>query len=595
MARNLILIALAFSIAVITSLLTTEFLGAQSIVKAATVQFKDQVVIQSATLQKNETPQQHDSNSNNNFASGLTRMTPNVNANANKYGSPPLSKKKHVATRARISVTRPTARNTTTPVSSFGAQGETITTAASSVSPNITSTQTQVYYNMSTSMSMTTDTDTGAVVNAAKVKVITWEGVGDMNSFITSYWKGNKFCETMQGRNENHERPTLLNITFGCQDLFSKSGLGSGNFISAFYGARLAARVLGDVDVQMTCPDAEKEQTSLIIPWLMGNFPRGASHLVSDQQRALASTSSSGTGNNKNTSTSNLLHVEIPTIRQACGNYDKCPIGHMLPIIRYELRRMAIALVGVPDENHPAAAFAKRYLWNTDNKDEHDSTFANNTMQLHVPARDEPPLIPGVVLDDAVLHFRGGDLFNSNHPGFGFMKFSAFSKHISPDTKSIGIVTQPFDSGGQQRQGDSSSQKQQRHRLVVMALVDFLKEKFPQARITIHNGRNETIALAYARMIMADQTMAGISSFGVFPSLASFGTGYIRKPDYRKGPNQFLINPPIDQIVDNVVFMEEPNRLMAGTVKRMFQRPNGQDEVLEWFKNDSFCNGTPCL
>jgi hypothetical protein len=200
-----------------------------------------------------------------------------------------------------------------------------------------------------------------------------------------------------------------------------------------------------------------------------------------------------------------------------------------------------------------------------------------------------------VVLDDAVLHFRGGDLFNSNHPGFGFMKFSAFSKHISPDTKSIGIVTQPFDSGGQQRQGDSSSQKQQRHRLVVMALVDFLKEKFPQARITIHNGRNETIALAYARMIMADQTMAGISSFGVFPSLASFGTGYIRKPDYRKGPNQFLINPPIDQIVDNVVFMEEPNRLMAGTVKRMFQRPNGQDEVLEWFKNDSFCNGTPCL
>jgi hypothetical protein len=127
-------------------------------------------------------------------------------------------------------------------------------------------------------------------------------------------------------------------------------------------------------------------------------------------------------------------------------------------------------------------------------------------MQLSVPARGEPPLIPGVVLDDVVLHFRGGDLFNSNHPGFGFMKFSAFSKQISPDTKSIGIVTQPFDTSGQYRKGDATVEKRERHRIVVMALVDFLGEKFPQARVTIHNGRSETIALAYARMVMANQT-----------------------------------------------------------------------------------------
>jgi hypothetical protein len=65
-------------------------------------------------------------------------------------------------------------------------------------------------------------------------------------------------------------------------------------------------------------------------------------------------------------------------------------------------------------------------------------------MQLSVPTRDEPPLIPGVVLDDVVIHFRGGDLFNTNHPGYGFMKFSAFSNRILPNTKSIGIVTQPL-------------------------------------------------------------------------------------------------------------------------------------------------------
>jgi hypothetical protein len=59
-------------------------------------------------------------------------------------------------------------------------------------------------------------------------------------------------------------------------------------------------------------------------------------------------------------------------------------------------------------------------------------------MKLSVPAKGEPPLIPGVVLDGVVLHCWGKDLFNSDHPGFGFMKSSAFSKRIHPNTKSIG-------------------------------------------------------------------------------------------------------------------------------------------------------------
>jgi hypothetical protein len=428
--------------------------------------------------------------------------------------------------------------------------------------------------------------------NTAATNVITWQGDEDMNTFITSYWKGNYFCDTMEARNETHERLTLLNITFGCQDLFSKSGLGTGNFISAFYGLRLAATVLGDVKVQMTCPDAVQQQTSLILPWLMGSFPISASRGVSGQRNDSGMANSGGirgSGRGSSSHTSIRKNATIaPTIEQACGNYYKCPIGHMAHSIRYELRRMAVALVGIPHENHPAEAFADRYLWNSLWKTPDD------TFQLSVPARGEPPLIPGVVLDDVVLHFRGGDLFNSDHPGFGFMKFSAFSKHISPDAKSIGIVTQPFDSSGQYRKGDATAEKRERHRIVVMALVDFLVEKFPQVRVTIHNGRSETIALAYARMVMANQTIVGITSFGVFPAIACFGTGYIRKPDYKIGPNQFLINPPIDQLADNVVLMEEPNRLMAGTVRAMFKRPTGQELVLEWFKNDTYCNGLPC-
>jgi hypothetical protein len=413
------------------------------------------------------------------------------------------------------------------------------------------------------------------LTTTATTKVITWNGIKDLNTNIGTY----KFCEKMQERNES-QRPTLLKITFGCHDLFSLSGGGTGNWISAFLIVRLAASVLGDVNVEMTCPDAVKEQTNLIIPWLMGSFPArgGASHVVSDKSESTISNA-----------------LPMPTIEEACGNYHTCPFGHMLPDIRYELRRMAVALVGVPHENHPAAAFAERYLWNPKNSnDNNDSSFSNNTMELSVPARGESPLVPGVVLDDIVINFRGGDLLNSDHPGYGFMKFSAFSNRIPPNTKSIGIVTQPFDITFQQRGTDATSVKNQKHRVVVMAFVDFLREKFPQARITVHNGRTETIALAYARMVMANQAIVGITSFGVFPAIASFGTGYVRKP-LHKGPNQFLMNPPIDQLADNIVLMDDPDLLMANTVRVLFQKPTGQALILEWFKNDNFCKGLASL
>jgi hypothetical protein len=452
----------------------------------------------------------------------------------------------------------------------------------------------------------TTDMTTHPLARQNASQVITWKGINDMNSFVRRFFsRGNELCDIMEKRkktqNKNHEQPTLLNITFGCQEVFAQAG--TGNVITAFYGARLAASVLGNVNVQMTCPDAVKEQTSLILPWLMGSFPvrGGASHVVSDPRdvvmtssggiRGSGSESERGSHISKNSTSTISSTVRMPTIKEACGSVNECPAGHMLPDMRYELRRMAVALVGVPHENHPAAAFAERYLWNPkDSNNDNHLAFSDNTMQLSVPARGEPPLIPGVVLDDVVLHFRGGDLLDSSHSGYGFMKFSAFSKRIPPTTKSIGIITQPFDNGAQQRKRDAKSITQKRHRAVVMALVDFLQEKFPQARVTIHNGSTETIALAFARMIMANQTIVGITSFAVFAAAACFGTGYIRKP-INKGPNQWLMNPPIDQLADNVVLIDEPNLLMVKTARDIFKLPTGQDLVLEWFKNDDYCSG----
>jgi hypothetical protein len=322
---------------------------------------------------------------------------------------------------------------------------------------------------------------------------------------------------------------------------------------------RMAALVHGGVDMLFTCPDAEEEKKSLIVPWLMGYFPAHTNRLRRDN---------------------------APTLDMACTDYNNCPVGHMIPYMRHELRRMAIALVGIPYEDHPAAAFAKEYM-------QSESPYSTGTamgtkMQLPASSQDEP-LFPGTEIDDACLHFRCGDLMLSSHPSFGFMKFSAFSKRLANDTKSIGIVTQPFDNGGQSRKEDAGNLKQARCKDVVLLLRDHLAEKFPDARVRIHNGHNETIALTYARMIMAKQTISPISSFSVFPALATFGRGYIRKPDFHKAPNQWLNSPPVNELFDNIELIKEPNRLMAAEVKLIRKRPGGDKNVFDWFQNDTFC------
>ena len=173
-----------------------------------------------------------------------------------------------------------------------------------------------------------------------------------------------------------------------------------------------------------------------------------------------------------------------------------------------------------------------------------------------------------------------------DNPSFGFMKFSGYTKYISPDARSIGILTQPFGTEEQGRQHDQGAVKRERCRIVVTALVDYIQERFPQSRVTIHNGPTETIALAFARMVMANQTIVGISTFSVFPAIGMFGTGYIRRPDFPKAPNQFLVSPRVDQMADNVVLIEEPNLIMCAQINKLWQTA-GASGVLNWFRNDT--------
>jgi hypothetical protein len=62
-----------------------------------------------------------------------------------------------------------------------------------------------------------------------------------------------------------------------------------------------------------------------------------------------------------------------------------------------------------------------------------------------------------------------------------------------------------------------------------------------------------------------DYLLWGISYHGLF-----WDWKYIHKPIY-KGPNQFLMNPPIYQLDENVILTEESNLLMVQTtVREMF-------------------------
>ena len=60
-------------------------------------------------------------------------------------------------------------------------------------------------------------------------------------------------------------------------------------------------------------------------------------------------------------------------------------------------------------------------------------------------------------------------------------------------------------------------------------MVGYLQSAFPDAAVNIRNGSDETLALVYARLVMANQTFTGPATFGVFPAIVSFGTGYVQE------------------------------------------------------------------
>jgi hypothetical protein len=190
---------------------------------------------------------------------------------------------------------------------------------------------------------------------------------------------------------------------------------------------------------------------------------------------------------------------------------------------------------------------------------------------------------------------------DSESPYFSFLPFSSLVQDISPDAQSIGIITQPFGNDNksnnsrsnattsQVRWFDARNTTQDRCRTVVHALVDYIQVRHPRSRITIHNGPHETIALAYARMVMANQSIAGISTFGVFPVLSTFGTGYLHQPHGVPSVTSWLFakhgNRSISQVVPNLHVIYDRQYMMVSDMKKLWQT-SGSAGVLAWFTSD---------
>ena len=356
---------------------------------------------------------------------------------------------------------------------------------------------------------------------------------------IEAMREGNMLCRDVAEQQNNTRdaipalplAPVQYSLQLECRKMFYQNSWGTGNVLQAFYGIRLAARVLGNVEVRIRCKDARETKSDLILPWMAGAF----------SAKSLAATE------------------EMPPLNETCLPFSHAPVHYLMEDIRYELRRMAIALVGIPYPNHPAAQFR------LDPEREQE-------MQVPMPST---PLLPNVTLDDVAIHFRCGDIIEANpHASYGYTRFSSLAKYISSEARSIGIVTQPFQ--GQNRRVDGTEHL--RCPILIGALQQYLQERFPTTTVHVRNSPSETVALSYARFLMANQTLAaGISTFVYFPFMATFGTGYLQKPSY--------VEQAFEQHV-NARFIEYQDTMSSVHLFQLWNESNGHEQILEWFTRD---------
>ena len=375
-------------------------------------------------------------------------------------------------------------------------------------------------------------------------------------------WGSNRLCKTLLSDEKQRRRreqqhvlddakppSVLVNMTFGCREMFETHEVGTGNWIWLFYAMRLAARAHGNVDFNAKCADEDAERTreQLVIPWIIGHFgPDNEGSVAAEQDESL--------------------------LRQACGGQQKAPLWHMIPAMRRDLGIMAESLVGVPE-------------WHGD--------------RLDGQVKTNPPKYGDIELDETAWHFRCGDVMYSRHSGYAWHQFGLLASHIPDDTRSIGIVTQPFDNHRTpQMKALENAPKESVLRKSSLAcerlahtLVDYLQSRFPSARVRIRNDPSEGVALAYSRMIAAKHTVVGgVSTFGAYAALASWGRAVVIAPDFDHAPGKWLLAWEKSRTEDDasMVMVHDPHPLLLPDAIRLWwMTKGGKDAMIEWLTDDT--------
>jgi hypothetical protein len=466
--------------------------------------------------------------------------------------------------------------------------------------------------------------------------IMEWNHWKDFEQVLDSIWEGNLFCDEITSIvNRYHEQieetvpgrdgaaPAIprihVHLEFSCYDLFMNSIHGSGNYIQCIYMMRLAVRYLttANIKLNVTCWDAEELQKDFILPWFTGVW-------YSPKYFEIGFSSSQSVANLQGPSAS---FIGQPSPVLFCGPYYHTPTAMMFQEMQYDVRRMAVALLGISSvpKNHTHAGkllqFVRDNIYQTGSLRRRYQQHQANTKKKKANGEQYMYLSPGnlqerfnatthllplippkkpIEWDDAVVHFRCGDLLTTNLNSYGFMTFNGYSRHISSAARTIGILTQPFDV-----EADTTNQTEevlpvqnrildfsdflvkQRCRTLVFAFADHLKGRFPAAKVSIRNDYSETIAMAYSRIVMANQTIAAMSTFSVFPMVGSFGTGYYQYPR-DADPSKWLRHweYPLSRMSPDgtgMVLFEESN-LLLGSKARDLWDAYGDDAVLKWFR-----------
>ena len=166
------------------------------------------------------------------------------------------------------------------------------------------------------------------------------------------------------------KRP-FLNMTIPCRTMVGDDPrlIGQGNWITSLYTTRIAAAA-ARVDLQIQCSDGRASEMDLLLPWFETFQPAPTEENPWPFQG------------------------QLPTKQEACSNwYNITRVDLMIDEIRSDMQKMGVTMFGSREnKNHSS-----------------------------IPI-DQAPLVPGVEVEDVVIHLRCGDVMGRvNRNDFGIM------------------------------------------------------------------------------------------------------------------------------------------------------------------------------